>query len=86
MAYCGPHGIPHSAFIKWDPLDQDKALAWVIAERQRCSNCGTVPSDWLDGTGADREPPPYVATSELCVGCATLREKLEEIPEEQRQQ
>lgn len=86
MDYCGPQGIPHSVFLKWKEEDQDKALAWVVHNRLKCGRCGTVTSDWLDEAGMDREPPPYVAVTELCVGCQILKDRIGEIPEEMRSQ
>jgi hypothetical protein len=84
MDYCGPRGIPHSVFAGWDPLDQDKAIMHMLHGRLACGSCGTVPGDWLDDKGEDREPPPYVAVAELCVGCAAIEDKISEIPEKDR--
>jgi hypothetical protein len=80
LDYCVPLGIPHSTFLQWDEEDQDKAIAWSIEERSRCSRCGTKPQDWLDERGRVLEPPPYRATDRRCYGCATLDSHREEIP------
>lgn len=72
MEYCGPIGLPHSRFLSWDPDDQDKAMAWVFHKASRCSQCGTFPEEWLDGDGMPVYPPPYMAGSEICLGCETL--------------
>jgi len=84
MQYCGPRGIPHSQFLSWDPDDQDKALAWMLHEGEKCPGCGTFPSEWLDDEGYPVDPEPYDPKSLLCVGCKTLAEKQEEIPEDQQ--
>lgn len=46
MAYCGPHGIPLSVFLRWDVSDQDAALDWSAYEGRRCKSCGTHPAEW----------------------------------------
>lgn len=28
-------------FLEWDDADQDKALAWMVEDADRCSGCGT---------------------------------------------
>lgn len=84
MEFCNLNGVPHSTFKSWSDLDQDKALAHMLAQRSRCGQCGTVPDEWLDEAGEDREPPPYVAMSVLCVGCDTIQDKISAIPEKQR--
>lgn len=84
MDYCGPIGLPHSKFLTWHEDDQDKALAWTLAQRAKCQSCGTVPEDWLDEDGEDREPPPYVAKTRICLGCVQLDEKSQEIPDDKK--
>jgi hypothetical protein len=85
MDYCGPRGIPHSKFLTWSEGDQDKAIAWMLADLTRCPTCGTVPEDWLDEDGKDREPPPFEARSKRCVGCATILDVRKQIPDESQQ-
>ncbi|WP_182112886.1 hypothetical protein [Actinotalea sp. JY-7876] len=58
MAYCGPRGIPLSAFLRWEQDDQDAALAWSGYEARRCSSCGTHPD----------EGPRHVHIN-VCSGC-----------------
>jgi hypothetical protein len=71
MRYCAPRGLPHSVFLSWSPDDQDKALAWLIDEESRCSECGTVPAEWLAADGKKLAvPPPYEADVDFCGGCA----------------
>lgn len=79
MEYCGPHGIPHSQFLKWHQDDQDKALAWIIDKSRRCQNCGTYPEDWVDEDNVPLEPPPMFARSRRCHGCATIAREEETI-------
>lgn len=81
MEYCAPLGIPHSVFLKWDPDDQDKAIAWSRRQKARCPGCGTIPEDWMDG-GKPKEHPPYVADSFKCMGCLTLEYSNEEVRED----
>lgn len=79
MAYCGPLGIPHSVFLGWDELDQDKAIAWLSFEKSKCNGCNTFPSEYLDSEGRMAYPPPYVVSSEICYGCVLIKEKNDEI-------
>lgn len=67
LAYCCPHGIPHSEFLEWPQADQDKALWWVIHERQTCSGCGTRPDEWDTEQGGSDDA--YIAEPYLCRGC-----------------
>lgn len=61
MAYCGPRAIPLTAFLAWDPSDQEAALSWQGYEARRCSGCGHHPD----------EPPrhPHV---DVCPGCVVV--------------
>jgi hypothetical protein len=81
MEYCGPIGLPHSRFLSWDPVDQDKAIAWALHKGQQCKQCGTFPDEWLDEKGMPVDPPPYMAGSEICLGCAELDAKRKELPD-----
>ncbi|MGN8245234.1 hypothetical protein ACTHAM_002353 [Cellulomonas soli] len=45
MAYCGPRGIPLSAFLSWSQHDQDAALEWAGYESRRCRGCGSHPDE-----------------------------------------
>jgi len=58
MAYCGPRGIPLSAFLGWDPADQAAALQWQAYENRRCQSCGYHPEE------GDRH-----AHVDVCPGC-----------------
>lgn len=84
MDYCGPIGLPHSQFLGWSYDDQDKAIAWSLDRKSKCGTCGTVTSEWLDEEGRDREPPPYEAKTQICLGCQSLADKQNEIPEDRR--
>jgi hypothetical protein len=80
MAYCGPRGIPLSAFLSWDDADQDAAIQWQSYEGQRCPGCGTHPDDWTDGNG-------WVAEPHRCPGCHRVEAenvKLQHIKEADR--
>jgi hypothetical protein len=72
MDYCAPRGIPHSVFLGrvvgpgepvWLGADRDKALWWLIHDRQTCRGCGTRPEEWEDDLHA------YVAAPHHCRGC-----------------
>lgn len=67
MAYCGPKGIPLSAFLAWDEADQDAALIWQAHEARRCGSCGTHPDDWDPDKGGRRDA--YHAEIRYCPGC-----------------
>ena len=76
MAYCVPRGIPHSVFLDWDPLDQDKALAWMRAQARNCGGCGTNPDDWKNDRFA------HVGQQRSCPGCEVLAQERENVPEQ----
>lgn len=63
MSYCFEHGISHSKFLKWDPEDRAKTLAFALENAQRCSMCGTAPWEWEENRFA------YTAMDEFCQGC-----------------
>jgi RNA polymerase subunit RPABC4/transcription elongation factor Spt4 len=63
MGYCGPRGIAHSTFLAWSPSDRDKALWWLIHDRQTCPGCGTRAEEWE----GDRDA--YVPEAHHCRGC-----------------
>lgn len=67
MAYCGPRGIALSEFLRWDPKDQEAALAWAAYEGRRCKSCGTHPDEWADDKLA------YHAHLTECRGCKHLQ-------------
>jgi hypothetical protein len=67
LDYCVPKGVPHSVFLGWDVDDRNKALWWVIHDRQRCPNCGTRPDEWNEAQGGDLHA--YVAEPAHCRGC-----------------
>ena len=77
MEYCSPLGIPHSKFLEWSDEDRDKAISYMLWKKKFCSRCGTDPDEWLDPDRRASEPPPYEATTRLCLGCATLEEERE---------
>lgn len=63
MAYCHERGIPHSKFLKWDPEDRAKVLAFSMESALRCSMCGTAQWEW------DENKFAYTAVDEFCKGC-----------------
>lgn len=69
MAYCVPLGIPHSRFLSWDPIDQDKALAYMRAKLEVCDKCGTREVEWV------RDPDAYVTDTKRCLGCERVEQE-----------
>lgn len=67
LRLCRDMGIPHSRFLSWPELDQDKAIALVRVEADTCPGCGTRPEEWEPAQGGDRNA--YVATVHVCPGC-----------------
>jgi hypothetical protein len=73
MEYCGPRGIPHSMFLgretgpQWTDDDREKALWWLIHDREKCPNCGTRPDEFDPEEGGD--PHAYEWHSSHCRGC-----------------
>lgn len=63
MAYCGPHGIALSTFLRWDVSDQEAALEWQAYEARRCRSCGSHPEDWAEDSRA------HHAHLHQCPGC-----------------
>ena len=72
MEYCGPRALPHSVFLAWSQDDQDKALAWMVHDRSKCSRCGTFPEDWVAPDGRMKIPPPFEAHDRTCYGCQQI--------------
>lgn len=54
-------------FLGWDVDDRDKALWWMIHNRERCPNCGTRPDEWDEARGGDLHA--YTAEPHFCRGC-----------------
>jgi hypothetical protein len=73
MAYCGPRGIPLSAFLGWAAGDQQAALAWQAYESRRCTGCGSHPDDWDPELGGDLRA--YRAVTRICQGCVELQRR-----------
>lgn len=78
MDYCGPAGIPYLAFLDWDPLSRDAALAWQARRNETCGGCGTARSDWMNGRDehgnlvANTLAPTYLTEDIYCPGCGAL--------------
>lgn len=73
MDYCAPRGIPHSHFLGGPPVwtheDREKALWWLILDREKCSSCGTRPDEWDPAKGGHDHA--YLPDLRKCYGCAT---------------
>lgn len=75
LTLCDRWGIPHSEFLSWDEMDQDKAVAFARQKAAMCQTCATWPDEWE----ADRFA--YVVDADRCPGCElieTERDQLEE--------
>lgn len=71
-----PLGIPHSVFLAWDELDQDKAISWRREQAKVCPTCRTRKAEWA----ADKTA--YIGHIEQCPGCEVLemeRENLQDV-------
>jgi hypothetical protein len=55
-----------------------------MLQGERCPDCGTVSSEWIDEEGRSLEPPPYVVESLKCLGCIAKEEKEGMVPPAQR--
>lgn len=71
MDYCAPRGIPHSQFLGGPPVwtadDRDKALWWLIRDRERCPQCGTRADEWDPEQGGHDHA--YRHELRKCWGC-----------------
>ena len=63
MSYCFERGIPHSKFLKWDPEDRAKTIAYALEQGLRCNMCGTALWEWEENRFA------FTAIDEFCQGC-----------------
>lgn len=68
-----PRAIPHSVFLDWPEDDQDKALAYMRDQAERCGGCGTKRSEWESDHFA------YVGHVEVCPGCEAIAQEHENI-------
>ncbi len=67
LALCHDRGIPHSRFLSWAELDQDKALAYAAYKASVCQGCGTRAAEWEPEKGGDKHA--YAAATSTCPGC-----------------
>lgn len=74
MAVCAHYRVPHSVFLDWGQSDRDKAIWWLIREREACPSCGTRKAEWDEAQGGDRNA--YIARKMRCRGCE-VREQAE---------
>ena len=79
LRICHQMGLPHSRFLAWDELDQDKALAYAEYERAVCPGCGTRMEEWDPEQGGDRFA--YAADVHTCPGCQTRGDLEHELSE-----
>jgi hypothetical protein len=63
LQFCNEHGLPHSEFLHWNPVDRAKAIAFVIEKAQRCTMCGTAQWEWDENRFA------YEPVEHRCPGC-----------------
>lgn len=67
LQFCNEHGIPHSQFLLWDPVDRAKAMAYVSTKAEHCIMCGTAGWEWDPKQGGSRFA--YEAVETFCPGC-----------------
>lgn len=75
LDYCVPRGIPHSTFLDWLELDQDKAIEWQRLQLEKCSSCGTRSAEWA------RDRFAFVAHTSRCPGCEVIEMEQANIPD-----
>lgn len=63
LQFCNEHGLPHSEFLQWDPVDRSKALAYLMEASERCQLCGTSEWEWNENKHA------YEPVTRFCKGC-----------------
>lgn len=67
LAICREFRIPHSEFLGWADVDQDKARAFHRYLQSVCGGCGTRPEEWDEKAGGHRHA--YSAITDECPGC-----------------
>lgn len=67
MTVCEQYRIPHSTFLDWDEDDREKAIWWMIRQKETCPRCGTRDREWDETVGGDRNA--YGAEVRRCRGC-----------------
>lgn len=67
LQFCNEHGIPHSEFLKWDPVDKAKLVAFMAEKAARCIMCGTADWEWDPKAGGNRRA--YEPVEKYCPGC-----------------
>lgn len=72
MRVCREWRIPHSEFLSWSALDREKAIAYVVHESARCTECGTHPQDW-----PTEDIEPFVVEGVRCFGCRATQEYMD---------
>ncbi len=75
LDYCVPRGIPHSVFLSWDEMDQDKAIEWLRREARKCPTCRTTREEW------ERDPTAYIGAHDICPGDEILEQERENVPD-----
>lgn len=81
MEYCVPIGLPHSQFLSWPEMDQDKALAFLMWKSQFCPQCNTRNSGWVDERNRWLDEPEYDVITHKCFGCDAIDAMRSTIPE-----
>jgi hypothetical protein len=84
MEYCHHAGIPHSEFLSWDERDQEAEIEYMLYDKSRCPGCGTFPEEWFGEDNRHLQPPPYLPTTINCLGCETLADTRDQIPDKQQ--
>lgn len=83
LALCHTWGIPHSRFLSWPELDQDKALAYAAYDRAVCKGCGTREEEWDENQGGHRDA--YAPRVYICPGCQVRGDLEHDLAEQERE-
>jgi hypothetical protein len=67
LQFCFEHGIPHSEYLAWDPVDKAKLVAYMVEKGSRCIMCGTADWEWDPKRGGNRRA--YETVEKFCPGC-----------------
>jgi hypothetical protein len=67
LQFCSEHGIPHSEYLQWDPVDRAKNIAFATVKAAHCVMCGTAAYEWDPKQGGSKYA--YEAVEVFCPGC-----------------
>jgi hypothetical protein len=83
LGWCVDKAIPYSQYLDWNEEDQNLLVEYLMWQQGICQQCGSHPDEWLDEAGKAKEPPPFLAATRKCLGCATLEQARKDIPKDE---